>query len=54
VRLEREKDELQHKVKLLQAAILIRDVIDGVPRVAAPQSQDILASRVKTTCAGKS
>jgi transposase len=49
VRLEREKDELQHKVKLLQAAILIRDAMDGVPRVAAPPSDtdQVLATRSK-------
>ena len=47
VRLQREKDDLLRKVKLLEGAILIRDVMDGVPRFAAPQTDKILASRSK-------
>jgi len=37
-RLERENRELQRQVKIMEDAILIRDLLQGVPRFHAPDS----------------
>jgi transposase len=39
-RLKQEIHQLQEQVKLLQGAILIRDVMDGVPRFTTSQAPD--------------
>lgn len=40
IRLKQEIDELKQQVKLLEGAILIRDVMDGVPRFTTSPAPD--------------
>jgi len=48
IRLEQEINDLKKQVKLLEGAILIRDVIDGVPRfTTSPPSDQQPSSRSK-------
>lgn len=47
IQLERRVSELQRQVKLLENAILIRDVLDGVPRFTSPRESAAPSSRSK-------